>query len=400
MKGENDGKKLGFGFMRLPLLDPKDPGTVNMELAQKMVDRYLEAGFNYFDTSWIYHNFKSEEFLRELVVKRYPREKIQISSKLPLKFLNKATAEEVERIFNGQLESCGVDHFDTFLMHSINKKTYEIAKKIGTWEFMQEKVKEGMISRFGASTHDDPEFLEMMLNEHPEIDFVYLQVNYLDWDSPTVQSRRMCEIAKAHGKYVLVMEPVKGGILANVPPEAEKLMKDYDPDASIASWAIRFAASVDCVDRVMSGMSTMEQVEDNIKTMQNFKPLNEEELEICRKVAEIITSQTKIPCTHCNYCLSRCPKHIPIPDYFYLENDYVKFNDPTTINSYGGYYQNLSATQGKAGDCIGCKLCEAVCPQSLPIATYMKDVSEHFDTWNVNQVMGKGKKIDVDYSTK
>ncbi|MBR0164965.1 MAG: aldo/keto reductase [Lachnospiraceae bacterium] len=392
MKGENDGKKLGFGFMRLPLNDPSDPGNVNADLVKQMVDTYIDAGFNYFDTSWIYHNFKSESFVRDFVVKRYPREKLQISSKLPLKFLKNPTIEQVDELFHKQLDNCGVDHFDTFLLHSINEKTYQTAKEIGAFEYMMDKVKEGVIDRFGCSTHDSPEFLEKMLTEHPEIEFVYLQVNYLDWDNPTIQSKRLCEIAREHGKYVLVMEPVKGGLLSNVPAEAEKLMKDYNPDASIASWAIRYAASVDVVDRVMSGMSTMAQVEDNVRTMREFKPLNDEELEIVYKVADIIRKDTKIACTHCNYCLTRCPKHIPIPDYFALENDFARFEEGH-VGGFGGLYNNLAATYGaRAGDCVGCKMCEAVCPQNLPISELMRgDVTKHFDGWSATASHSGGK---------
>lgn len=290
-----DGKKLGFGFMRLPLLDPNDPGSVDAAKVNEMVDRYIDAGFNYFDTSWIYHSYKSESFVGQCVVDRYPREKLQISSKMPLKFIKNATIEKVDDVFQQQLQNCHVDYFDTYLMHGINRASYETAQKIHCFEYMHEKVKQGVIGRFGASTHEDPEFLEQMLTDHPEIDFVYLQVNYLDWDNPTIASRQMCEVAQKHGKYILVMEPCKGGLLAKVPPEAEALMKAYNPEASIASWAIRFAATAPGVDRVMSGMSTLAQVEDNVKTMQNFQPLNEEELQIIWKVAEIIRKQTKIP---------------------------------------------------------------------------------------------------------
>ena len=381
-----DGKKLGFGFMRLPLLDPNDPGSVDAAKVNEMVDRYIDAGFNYFDTSWIYHSYKSESFVGQCVVDRYPREKLQISSKMPLKFIKNATIEKVDDVFQQQLQNCHVDYFDTYLMHGINRASYETAQKIHCFEYMHEKVKQGVIGRFGASTHEDPEFLEQMLTDHPEIDFVYLQVNYLDWDNPTIASRQMCEVAQKHGKYILVMEPCKGGLLAKVPPEAEALMKAYNPEASIASWAIRFAATAPGVDRVMSGMSTLAQVEDNVKTMQNFQPLNEEELQIIWKVAEIIRKQTKISCTHCNYCLSKCPKHIPISDFFSLENDFFLFNNPKHVGGYGGRYQNLCMYHGaKAGDCVSCKQCEQVCPQHLPIHEYMKDVAAHFDGWSASK---------------
>jgi len=384
----NDGKKLGFGFMRLPLTDPNDPGSVDEQKVNKMVDMYIDAGFNYIDTSWIYHKYKSEEFVRKCVVDRFPRGELQISSKMPIKFIKNATIEKVDDVFHTQMKSCGVDYFDTYLMHGINRASYETAQKIGCFEYMNEKVKQGVIGRFGASTHDDPEFLEMMLNDHPEIEFVYLQVNYLDWDNPTIASREMCEVARKHGKYILVMEPVKGGLLAKVPPEAEKLMKDYNPEASVASWAIRFAASAPAVDRVMSGMSTIEQVADNIKTMRAFKPLNEEELTICKQVAEIIHSKTEIPCTHCNYCLSKCPKHIPISDFFTLENDFYLF-EPGHIGGFGGKYQNLCMYHGaRAGDCIECKQCESVCPQQLPIHEYLKIVSKNFDGWSIDKSHG------------
>ena len=388
----DDGKKLGFGFMRLPLIDPNDPSSVDVEKVNAMVDEYIGAGFNYFDTSWIYHSYTSESFVKKCVVDRYPREKLQISSKMPLKFIKGATYEKVDEVFQGQLKSCGVNFFDTYLMHGINRASYETAKKIGTFEYMNEKVKSGVIGRFGASTHDDPEFLDMMLTEHPEIEFVYLQVNYLDWDNPTINSKGMCDVAHKHGKYILVMEPCKGGMLSKVPPKAEKLMKDYNPDASIASWAIRFAASAPAVDRVMSGMSTMDQVLDNVKTMRDFKPLNKEELDIIWKVVEIIREDTEIPCTHCNYCITRCPKHIPISDYFTLENDFARF-EKGHVGGFGGRYQNLSMYHGaKAGDCIGCKMCEAVCPQNLEISEWLKVVSEHFDGWSAEKSHGKKKE--------
>ncbi len=373
-------KKLGFGLMRLPLNDPADVTKVDYDTLCKMADRYMEAGFNYFDTANPYHGGGNSEIaFRECIAKRYPRDSYTITNKLSFFIVQKA--EELEPFFAGQLERCGVDYFDYYLLHSMNKDYLELAEKIGAFDFVQKKKAEGKIKHIGFSFHDTADVLEDFLTRHPEMEYVQLQLNYADWENVEVQSRKNYETAVRHGKQILVMEPVKGGLLSNVPPEAEKLLKDAEPDMSVASWAIRYVASLPNVAMVLSGMSSMEQMEDNLSYMSGFKPLTESEKQMVEKVAEIIVSRENIACTGCRYCVDGCPKKIGIPDFFKLMNDISKFGD-RQIQMSKNYYNHYTGTlgMGKASACVKCGQCESKCPQHLPIIKYLEDTAEMLES--------------------
>ena len=367
-------KKLGFGCMRLPLTDPEDQKSIDLEQMCRMTDTFLEKGFTYFDTAYMYHDYASETAVREALVKRHPRDSYTLATKLPMAMITEE--EAMERIFGEQLEKCGVDYFDYYLLHCLNDANYRMVEKLDAFGFISKKKEEGRIRKIGFSYHDNAVLLDEILEAHPETEFVQLQLNYLDWDSVNIQSRECYEVCKKHGKPVIVMEPVKGGTLAVVPEAAEELMKSYAPDASPASWAVRFAASQPDVMMVLSGMSNYDQLLDNTSYMADFVPLNEEEMGIIQKVTEIINSSIAIPCTGCQYCVEGCPKEIPIPKYFALYNAYKQFGDQS--NSVF-YYKNHEGKSGLAGDCVECGQCESRCPQHLTIIDYMKQVSELFD---------------------
>ena len=371
-----DTKKLGFGLMRLPLLDPTDNKRVDQEAVCKMADRYMEAGFCYFDTAMPYHGGGNSEIaFRECVAKRYPREAYTITDKLSFFIVQKA--EELEDFFAGQLERCGVEYFDYYLLHAMNKDYLALAEEIGAFDFVEKKKAEGKIKHIGFSFHDTAEVLDELLERHPEMEYVQLQINYVDWENPEVQSRKCYEAAVKHKKQVIVMEPVKGGLLANVPEEVKKLLGAAAPDLSEASWAVRYAASLENVVMVLSGMSSLEQMENNISYMEDFKPLTEEEKRLVEKAAEMILSRESIACTGCRYCVDGCPKKIGIPDYFKLMNEISKFGEPQVVHSRRDYANYINKKgMGKASDCIACRQCEAHCPQHLPIIDYLKDTAK------------------------
>lgn len=360
-------KKLGFGAMRLPLKDVNDKTSIDQETLNKMVDIFMETGFTYFDTAYLYHDEMSEAALKKALVDRYPRESFVFADKMPTVIVK--SSEDYEKFFATQLERTGVGYFDYYLMHNMGKDRYKATVEFSGFEFALKKKEEGKIRHLGFSFHDDAKTLDRILTEHPEVDFVQLQINYLDWENDIIQSRKCYETAVRHGKPVVVMEPVKGGMLANLPEEAVTLLKDYDENASPASFALRFAASHDNVMMVLSGMSTIAQMEDNVKVMSETKPLSEEEYELLQKVTEIVNKSIPIPCTACAYCMEVCPKHIAIPGLFGLYN-----NHAVTGNFSRMYYERTVFDKGTASDCVNCRLCVKNCPQHIEIPEELKKI--------------------------
>lgn len=371
--------KLGMGMMRLPLVDENDQTSIDMEQVNKMVDLYMDAGFNCFDTAFVYHEGVGEAAFRESVVKRYPRESFKISTKLPLFVITEES--QLEPLFAQQLENCGVDYFDYYMLHNVSGFTENAWKNVDLYSFIQKKKEEGYIKHIGISTHGNAEFLEEILFEHPELEFVLLQINYLDWDDEGIDSRKCWEVARKYNKKVMIMEPYKGGFLADVPQEAEKLMKDYNPDRSVVSWAMRFVANIDDVCVVYTGASTLEQLENNIDEFKNADPLNDEEMEIIKEVSDIINSNITVDCTKCRYCVDACAEEIDIAKVFDLYNKH-KMLEKEDWTQFGNAYLNYSKLPdvGISSDCIECEACIEECPQSINIPEVLKDVAKTFET--------------------
>ncbi len=359
-------KKLGFGLMRLPIIDG-DHSKIDIEAVKKMADEFLAKGFTYFDTAYVYHGGFSEVAFREAVVKRYPRGAYTITTKLPL--FSKPDRAGMEKIFAESMERLGVDYIDYYWLHALGKDSYEHAQKVDAFGYLKELKEAGKIKHIGFSFHDGPEMLETILTEHPEAEYVQLQINYLDWEDGWVRARRCYEVATKYNKPVIVMEPVKGGALANLPKSAAKIFDEYDPKPSYASWAIRYCASLDNVMTVLSGMSNMEQVEDNTSYMENFKPLSEEDYKVIDRVAQNL--KFAIPCTACRYCTDGCPMSISIPDIFAVYNEYKR--DMKKLGELKGKYGEITASSGKASDCIGCEQCKEHCPQNLDIPKLLNE---------------------------
>jgi predicted aldo/keto reductase-like oxidoreductase len=365
-----DIPKLGFGLMRLPL----NGEEIDIEQTKAMVDRFLAAGFTYFDTAYGYNNGKSEEAAKAALIDRYPRETFQFATKLPA-WAGAKNAEEAKRMFSTSLERTGAGYFDYYLLHNCGADRTRAFDDFGLWDFALEQREKGLIRHAGFSFHDTADVLDDILTKHPEMEFVQLQINYADWNSPSVQSAKCFETAKKHGKPVIIMEPVKGGLLANLPPSLADILNEADPRASQSSWALRFAASKDNVITVLSGMSTMEQMEDNIATMSNFHPLNGSEYAALEKARDALDAIEHVPCTGCAYCAKDCPQKIAIPGIFDALNQYLVFG---ARESAKRFYDFCTRSGGIAGNCVECGHCESVCPQRIGIMRELKRAAAVF----------------------
>lgn len=364
-----DTKKLGFGLMRLPR---KGIG-IDVEQVKKMVDLFLAAGFTYFDTAYVYPG--SEAAIKKALVDRYPRESYTLATKL-YAAQGIPTEKIAKKEFQTSLQRTGAGYFDFYLLHSLMENNYKKYDKFGIWDFVKEQKEKGLIRHYGFSFHGGPKLLDELLTKHPDVEFVQLQINYEDWDNPSVTSKKNYEVARKHHKWITVMEPVKGGRLANPPSEVQKLMKAYNPNASFASWAIRYVASLDGILTVLSGMSNIEQMENNISYMKSFQPLNQEEQHIIHEVQRILGHSNTIPCTACHYCTKGCPKQIPIPEIFAAMNLRLGSGQYEEAQKK---YDTITQSSGLASACIHCKQCEAACPQHLPITKYLGDCAAAFE---------------------
>ena len=363
-----DTRKLGFGLMRLP----RRGIAIDIEQVKQMVDMFMAAGFTYFDTAFMYPG--SETAIRKALVDRYQRESYTLATKLYAPMM--PTAAIARNEFKTSLERTGAGYFDFYLLHALMQNNYRKYEKFGIWDFVKEQKEKGLIRHYGFSFHAGPELLDQLLTEHPDVDFVQLQINYADWENPSVASRANYEVARKHGKLITVMEPVKGGTLANPNEKVKSLFHAYDPNASAASWAIRFAASLDGILTVLSGMSNTAQMENNLSYMKDFRPLNEKEMSIIQEAQKILGKSRAIPCTACHYCTKGCPKEIPIPEIFAAMNKQI--SNGRQEEAAADYRQEVSAGH-QASDCIHCLQCENACPQHIQITEYLKQCAETFE---------------------
>ncbi|MBR6210123.1 MAG: aldo/keto reductase [Clostridiales bacterium] len=364
--------KLGFGLMRLPETD----GRIDIDKVAQMADAYMASGFNYFDTAYVYHGGNSEKVVKEAIVKRFPRESFTIATKLPAWFLH--SPEDRDKVFEEQLDRCGVDYFDFYLLHSLEDgNNYDTYEKYDCFNWGIKKREEGKIRHFGFSFHGTPELLVQVLDKHPEIEFVQIQLNYADWDNKIVHSGELYEILRDRNIPMIIMEPAKGGKLACLDDECAEILKAIRPDKSIASWAFRYVGSLPGIATILSGMSTPEQMEDNINTFKDFEPLSEEELAAIDKVIEIMNRVELAGCTSCKYCVEGCPMGISIPDVISAVNTKRKFPGDMRPQFF---YNGLVDRYSHASDCIACGQCEGVCPQHLPIISLMQEAVEKFES--------------------
>ncbi len=363
--------------MRLPLTDANDLSSIDIEATKAMVDTFMQRGFTYFDTAYPYHNGHSEAAFRQAVAERYPREAFTVTSKMPCWLID--SEADMERIFTEQLQRCGVDYFDYYWLHALNHDYYSRMQRVDGFGFIARKKAEGKIRHIGFSFHSDSQLLTHILDEHPEAEFVQLQINYVDWDSPSIEAGTCYDICQQRGKPVIVMEPVKGGSLARVPEAAERLFRTHAPQASAASWAIRYAASLPGVMVVLSGMSNQQQIDDNTAVMQDFQPLTAREQAIVAQAGHIINDSIAIPCTACHYCTEGCPQQICIPEYFELYNKAFQFGDDKQVGNSRMYYNVLAKSHSRASECIQCGQCEEHCPQGIDIIDSLQFVAKTFE---------------------
>lgn len=363
-----DTKKLGFGLMRLP----KRGLGIDVEQVKKMVDLFIDAGFTYFDTAYVYQG--SEAAIKKALVDRYPRDSYTLATKLYAAMV--PTEKAAKKEFETSLKRTGAGYFDFYLLHALMENNYKKYEKFGLWDFVREQKEKGLIRHYGFSFHAGPDLLDKLLTEHPDVDFVQLQINYADWENPSVTSRANYEVARKHGKPIVVMEPVKGGNLANPPEDVKKLLKEYHPDMSCASWAVRFVASLEGILTVLSGMSDVQQMEDNLSYMKDFRPLDAEEQRVIQKAQRLLGHSRTIPCTACHYCTKGCPKQIPIPEIF------AAMNRRLGNGQYRGSvqaYQEAVTDGHRASDCIKCRQCVEACPQHLKVTELLTECAEVFD---------------------
>ena len=389
-------KELGFGFRRLPVLDENDLKSIDYDTLTEMVDYFMKSGFNTFDTAYVYHEGESEIALRKTVVERYPRDSFVIASKVTPDLLH--TKDDLPRLFDDSMSKLGIDYFDHFLIHNISQPQYNAAVKFDYFDFVREKKKEGKIVEVGMSFHGTPDLLEEVLSKYADrLDFIQLQINNVDWEDPNFQARRQYEIARKYGLPVSVMEPNKGGMLAHPPQEALDLMNKQAPGLSPVAWNLRYAASLEGVQWVQTGMNCMEHLVENVATMKDFKPLSAEEHAVMEEVVKIYEKNQKgYPCTFCRYCLDDCPKDIPIPNYIYLYNsgkENIKYLNNEYLPTEVVNYISLMSEHGRAKDCIGCRLCERTCPQHLPIVDIMDKVARFYDDMLDSYDTETGEKI-------
>lgn len=363
--------KLGFGLMRLP---KNSMEKIDIEQTKKMVDLFMEAGLNYFDTAYVYDGGDSERAAKAALVDRYPRESYTLATKL-CAWMGANSEETAKQQFYTSLERTGAGYFDYYLLHALQAGNYKMYDKYHIWDFVKEQKEKGLIKHWGFSFHAGPDILDEILTKHPDAEFVQLQLNYADWENPDVAARANYEVARKHGKSIVVMEPIKGGALANPPKEVQDIFREANPDASFASWAIRYVASLEGIITVLSGMSNVEQMEDNLSYMKQFQPLNAEEQIAIRKAQEAINGINSIPCTACHYCTAGCPKQIPIPEIFAARNKQLVWGQ---LKEGKDGYADAIAGGGAATDCIACGQCEKACPQQLPVIDRLKECAAAF----------------------
>lgn len=371
-----DIKKLGFGFMRLP----DKPGTkdIDIEASKAMVDYYLKSGYTYFDTAVPYHGQKSESTLKICLTDRYPRDAYTIATKMTEGFLREDYS--AEDMLRDSMKNIGVDYVDFYLLHALNRKRMKIFDEIGVWDFMKRMKAEGIIKHYGFSFHDKAEILEQALTEHPDVEFVQLQLNYADWENDMIQARQCYEIALKHNKPITIMEPVRGGMLATLPEQATEVFQKARPEDSLAKWALRFCGSLDNIICILSGMSSLEQVKENVDTFDHMEPLTESDRETLGEVVKILDSMPNIPCTECQYCVKDCPAQINIPRFFKIMNIHLRHDgEDAPVTNLRGFKFATNQGQSKPSACVGCKKCEVSCPQGIKIIEELVKVKNAYE---------------------